>query len=101
MKAAKLQVYRAQFENIKMNEEEDVANFFLRVVEILNKMKALGETIRECLIVQKILRSLPSRFNPKVSAIEETADWETFTMNQLLGNLTTYETRLPKRCGIL
>ena len=55
-----------------MNEEEDVASFFLKVAEIVNNMKALGETIKECLILQNILRSLPSRFNPKVSAIEET-----------------------------
>ena len=46
MKAAKLQVYRVQFENIKMTEEEDVASFFLRVAEIVNNMKALGETIK-------------------------------------------------------
>ena len=46
VKGAKLQVYRAQFENIKMNEEEDVASLFLRVAEIVNNMKALGETIR-------------------------------------------------------
>ena len=45
VKAAKLQVYRAQFENIKMNEEEDVASLFLRFAEIVKKMKALGETI--------------------------------------------------------
>ena len=31
---AKLQVYRAQFENIKMNEEEDVASFFLRLQKL-------------------------------------------------------------------
>ena len=97
MKATKLQVYRAQFENIKMNEEEDVTIFLLKVVEIVNDMKYLGETIRECVIVQKILISLPSRFNPKVSTIEETADWETLTMNQLLRNLTSYEMRLPQR----
>ena len=93
---AKLQTYRAQFENVKMNEDEDIASFFLKVVEIVNNMKALGETIEEGVIVQKILRSLPSRFNPKVYAIEETTNWETLTMNQLLGNLMTYEMRLPK-----
>ena len=38
---AKLQVFRAQFENVKMNEEEYVARFFLKVAEIVNKMKAL------------------------------------------------------------
>ena len=64
-----------------MNDDEDIASFFLRVAEIVNNMKALGETIKEVVIVQKILRSLPSRFNPKVSAIKETVDWETLTMN--------------------
>ena len=97
VKTAKLQVYRAQFENLRMNDDEDIASFFLRVVEIVNNMKYLGETIQECVIVQKILRSLPSSFNPKVYAIEETVDWETLTMNQLLGNLTAYEMRLPQR----
>ena len=46
VKTTKLQVYRAQFENIKMNDDEDIASFFLRVVEIVNNMKALGETIK-------------------------------------------------------
>ena len=78
-----------------MDDDEDIASFFLRVAEIVNNMKALGENIKETVIVQKILRSLPSRFNPKVYAIEETANWETLTMNQLLGNLTAYEMRLP------
>ena len=29
--------------------------------------------------------------------LEETSEWETFTMNQLLGNLAAYEMRLPQR----
>ena len=95
LKTAKLQVYRAQFENLKMNDDEDIASFFLKVAEIVNNMKALGETMPESIIVKNILRYLPSRFNPKVSAIEETANWETLTMNQLLGNLTAYDMRLP------
>ena len=43
---ANLQTYGAQFENVKMNEDEDVASFFLKVVEVVNNMKALGETIK-------------------------------------------------------
>ena len=81
VKTAKLQVYRAQFENLKMNDDEDIASFFLKAAEITNNMKALGEKMPESIIVQKILRSLPPRFNPKVSAIEETANWETLTTN--------------------
>ena len=75
VKTAKLQVYRAQFKNLKMNDDEDVGSFFLKVAEIVNSMKDLGETIPEGIIVQNILRSLPSRFNLKVPTIEETADW--------------------------
>jgi hypothetical protein len=44
---------------------------------MLNEMKALGETIGEPSLVQKILRSLSDRFNPKVSAIEELNDLKT------------------------
>ena len=46
MNIAKLQVYRAHFENIKMNDDEDIASFFLRVAEIVNNMKDLGEPIK-------------------------------------------------------
>ena len=95
VKTTKIQVYRDQFGNLKMNDDEDIDSFFLKVAEIVNNMKALGETMPESIIVQNILRSLPSRFNPKVFAIEETTNRETLTMNQLLGNLTAYEMRLP------
>ena len=46
VKTPKLQVYRAQFENLKMNDDEDIASFFLRVAEIVNNMKYLGGTIK-------------------------------------------------------
>jgi hypothetical protein len=59
-------------------------------------MKALGEKIEEPSLVQKILRSLPNRFNPKVSAIEELNGLKTLEFDQLLGTLTAYEMRIVK-----
>jgi hypothetical protein len=59
-------------------------------------MKGLGDTIVESFLVQKILRSLPDRFNSKVSAIEEIVDLKTLTLYQLLGTLTAYEMRITK-----
>jgi hypothetical protein len=53
-----------------MKEDETIGEYFLRVEELVNAMKALGEKIGESSLVQKILRSLLDRFNPKVSAIE-------------------------------
>jgi hypothetical protein len=96
VKDAKLQTYRVQFEQLKMKEDETVGKYFLRVEELVNAMKALGEKIEEPSLVQKILRSLPDRFNPKVSAIEELNDLKALAFDQLLGTLTAYEMRIVK-----
>lgn len=50
VKMAKLQVYRTQFETLKMNEDEDIAIFILRVDEVVNITMGLGETIKESVI---------------------------------------------------
>ena len=96
VKDAKLQVHRLQFEQLKMKDDETVRSYFLRVEELVNLMKGLGEKIDDTFLVRKILRSLTDRFNPKVSAIEELDDLKSMTIDQLLGTLTAYEMRIVK-----
>ena len=71
VKRAKLQTLRIQYENLRMYNDESVANYFLQVDEIVNCMKNLGEEIKEAIVVEKVLRSLSPKFESKVSAIEE------------------------------
>jgi hypothetical protein len=59
-------------------------------------MKGLGEKIEESILVQKILRSLLDKFNPKVSAIGELNDLKNLSIDQLLGTLIAYEMRINK-----
>ena len=94
VKNAKLQTYRSQFESLKMEESEDIATYFLRIDEVANTMRGLGQKIKDEDLVQKVLRSLPARFNPKVSALEERADLDTLDMDTLSGILTAYEMRI-------
>jgi hypothetical protein len=96
VKDPKLQTYRVQFEQLKMKEDETVGKYFLRVEELVNAMKTLGEKIEEASLVHKILRSLPDRFNPKVSAMEELNDLKALAFDQLLGMLIAYEMRIGK-----
>jgi hypothetical protein len=96
VKDAKLQTYRLQFEQLNMKEDETFGKYFLRVEEQVNAMIGLGEKIEDVSLVQKILRSLPDRFNPKVSAIEELNDLKALSIDQLLGTLTAYEMRIGK-----
>src|ERR1700733_1388668 len=93
VKRAKLQTLRIQYETLKMYNDESVANYFLRVDEIVNCMKNLGEEIKEAIVVEKVLRSLSPMFESKVSAIEEKENLRILTMYQLHGILTAYEMR--------
>jgi hypothetical protein len=93
VKATKLQTYRGQFEQLKMKEDENIAAYFLRVDETMNAIIGLGEEIEESVIVQKVLRSLPMRFNPKISTLEERSDLNSISMDELHGIFTTYEMR--------
>eukprot|EP00253_Pinus_taeda_P016144 PITA_16144 len=93
VKSAKLQTLRIQYENLIMYNDESVANYFLCIDEIVNCMKNLGEEIKEDVVVEKVLRSLSSKFESKVSAIEEKENLQKITMSQLHGIITTYEMR--------
>eukprot|EP00253_Pinus_taeda_P032008 PITA_32008 len=93
VKREKLQTLRIQYENLNMYNDESVANYFLRVDEIVNCMKNLGAEIKEVVVVENVLRSLSSRFESKVSAIEEKENLQNLKMSQLHGILTAYEMR--------
>ena len=90
---AKLHIFRCQFESLKMEESEDVATYFLRIDEVVNTMRGLGEIVENAIIVQQVLRSLPVIFDPKISALEEKTYIATLLMDELQGILTTYEMR--------
>src|ERR1700733_7349736 len=93
VKRAKLQTLRIQYETLKMYNDESVANYFLRVDEVVNCMKKLGEEIKEAIVVEKVLRSLSPKFESKVSTIEEKDNLRIRTMSQLHGILSAYEMR--------
>jgi len=50
--------------------------------------------VEEYIIVHKLLRSHPSRFNPKIYVIEEMKDLDKLTVDELHGTLTAYEIRI-------
>ena len=93
VKRAKLQSLRIQYETLRMHNDESVANYFLRIDEIVNRMKNLGEEIKEVTLVEKVLGSLSSKFESKVSAIEEKHNLQSITMSQLHGILTSFKMR--------
>ncbi|GJZ14055.1 retrovirus-related pol polyprotein from transposon TNT 1-94 [Tanacetum coccineum] len=51
--------------------------------------------------VRKFLRALPTKWRPKVTAIEESKDLSTLPLDELIGNLKVYEVVLEKDLKIL
>ncbi|KAA0057162.1 Receptor-like protein 12 [Cucumis melo var. makuwa] len=74
-----------------MVEEETIEDFNVKVVDLVNESFALEEKIPESKMVQNVIRSLPSRFNMKVTAIEKANDITAMKLHELFGSLRTFE----------
>ncbi|KAL5541374.1 hypothetical protein UlMin_042465 [Ulmus minor] len=91
VKRSKLQMLTPQFESIRMEEGEKVADFNAKLIDITNRSCLLGEEYIESKIVRKILRSLPHRFQGKVIVIEESKNVDKIRLEELIGSLETFE----------
>ncbi|XP_070026185.1 uncharacterized protein [Nicotiana sylvestris] len=67
-----------------------------RFISIINELNSLGDVIPRNKFVRKILNVLPSSWESKVNAITKAKDLQTITMDELIGNLKTYEMKIKK-----
>jgi len=79
-----------------MKDFESIKEFFLIVSKIVNQIRGYGDQIGEKKVVEKILRSLPSKFDHAAVAIEEPKDLSKITMFDLSGSLEAHEERIKK-----
>ncbi|KAL0393227.1 UNVERIFIED_CONTAM: putative mitochondrial protein [Sesamum radiatum] len=93
----KLQTLRRDFENMKMKDSETIDEYYTKVRELVNQLKAYGEDIPEKRIVEKLLISVTEKYDPIVTTIEETKDITTLTVTELVGSLEAYEKRRSRR----
>ena len=87
----------SKFEALKMSEDESVAEYNERILEIADESFNLGENIPESKIVWKVLCSLPEKFDMKVTAIEEAHDIIKLKLDELFGSLLTFEMAISNR----
>jgi hypothetical protein len=73
--------YRPIKHSLKMKEVENIVEYLHRVDEVVNSIRAAGQEITDKLIVQKILRSLPMRYDANISTIEDRYDLNTLTVD--------------------
>ncbi|KAK2376831.1 gag-protease polyprotein [Trifolium repens] len=91
VKSSRLQLLYSKFENLRMKEEETIYDFHMNVLDLANSFDSLGERLSDEKLVRKILRSLPKRFDMKVTTIEEAQDIASMKVEELVGSLQTFE----------
>jgi hypothetical protein len=94
VKRAQLQSLRREFEVLAMGEEESVNDYFARTLSIANKMTSHGERVEQVMVVEKILRSMPAKFNYVVCSIEESNDVTSLSIDELQSSLIVHEQRM-------
>ncbi|GJZ67374.1 retrovirus-related pol polyprotein from transposon TNT 1-94 [Tanacetum coccineum] len=72
-------------------EEESIDNAFARFNTIITSLKALDEGFSSKNYVKKFLRKLHPKWRAKVTAIEESKDLTSLSLDELIGNLKVYE----------
>uniref|UniRef100_A0A2N9EXA4 Integrase catalytic domain-containing protein n=1 Tax=Fagus sylvatica TaxID=28930 RepID=A0A2N9EXA4_FAGSY len=99
VKRAQLQALRKEFEVLQMKEGESVDAYFARTLIIANKMKIHGENMQQVVIIEKILRSMTSRFDYVVCSVEESNNLDILTIDELQSSLLVHEQRMNGHGG--
>ncbi|XP_016511448.1 uncharacterized protein LOC107828607 [Nicotiana tabacum] len=84
---------KREFEIQKMREFEWIKDYVDRLTTISNKIRLFGEKFSDSRIVEKVLVSLPEKFESKISSLEDSKDLSNNLVNDLVNALQVVEQR--------
>ncbi|WKA00249.1 hypothetical protein VitviT2T_018628 [Vitis vinifera] len=97
VKTVRLLTWKREFELMKMKDDESVKDYSGRLMDVVNQIRLLGEAFTDQKVVEKIMVSVPQKFEAKISAIEESCDLQTLTIVELTSKLHAQEQRVLMR----
>jgi hypothetical protein len=83
-----------QYELFKMKDDETIEEMYSRFQTLVSGLQILKKSYVASDHISKILRSLPARWRPKVTAIEEAKDLNTLSVEDLVSSLKIHEISL-------
>ncbi|GJY77374.1 hypothetical protein Tco_0482490 [Tanacetum coccineum] len=96
VKANKIDLLVQQYEQFMIPEEESIDNAFAKFNTIITSLKALDEGFSSKNCVRKFLRALHPKWRAKVTAIKESKNLTTLSLDELIRNLKVYEEVIKK-----
>ncbi|GJW61344.1 hypothetical protein Tco_0110679 [Tanacetum coccineum] len=80
-----------------MKPHESTSEFAGKLSSIQAKFKSLGGTLKDKVLVRKLLNSVPKKFLPIVASIEQYQEIDTMQFEEAVGRITTFEERLKSQ----
>jgi hypothetical protein len=77
-----------------MKDREDVETMFARFQTLGSRLHVLKKSYTIVDHVKKILRSLPAKWRPKVTALQESKNLDEVTLESLISSLRSHEMEL-------
>ncbi|GKB34608.1 hypothetical protein Tco_0879550 [Tanacetum coccineum] len=96
VKDNKIDLLVQQYEQFVISEDESIDSAFARFNTIITSLKALDEGYSSKNYVRKFLRALHPKWRAKVTAIEESKDLTSLSLDELIGNLKGHEMIIKK-----
>ena len=79
-----------------MKDNETIVEMITRFTNIVNGLETLGKTYKESEKVMKISRSFPTKWDEKVTTIQEVKELTKLPLEKLIGSLMTYDITLAR-----
>ncbi|GJS63956.1 zf-CCHC domain-containing protein [Tanacetum coccineum] len=101
VKDNKIDLLVQQYEQFVISEDESIDSAFARFNTIITSLKALDEGYSSKNYVRKFLKALHPKWRAKVTAIEESKDLTSLSLDELIGNLKVHEMIIQKDSEIV
>ncbi|GJV69336.1 retrovirus-related pol polyprotein from transposon TNT 1-94 [Tanacetum coccineum] len=101
VKDNKIDLLVQQYEQFVIFEDESIDSAFARFNTIITSLKALDEGYSSKNYVRKFLRALHPKWRAKVTAIEESKDLTSLSLDELIGNLKVHKMIIKKDSKIV
>ncbi|GJT98741.1 zf-CCHC domain-containing protein [Tanacetum coccineum] len=101
VKDNKIDLLVQQYEQFVISKDESIDSAFSRFNTIITSLKSLDEGYSSKNYVRKFLRALHPKWRAKVTAIEESKDLTSLSLDELIGNLKVHEMIIKKDSKIV
>jgi hypothetical protein len=91
VREARVQVLRADLDNLKMSDAEFVDDFAGKFMTLVGRIRELGDAVEEKYVVKKLLRSVSTKFTNVASSIVLFGDINNMAMEEAIGSLKVHE----------